>query len=72
MKSIPKTADSDVKVEIDPNLWHEEKAHKNHFEEFECSICLNIVWEPKACAGCQKVYCAKCILAVLRNNNKCP
>ena len=47
-------------------------AYKKIFDDFECSICLNVAWSPAACTGCHKNFCTKCIDAHLKKNNKCP
>ena len=72
INAIPKTADSDVKVEIDPSLWQVEVAYKKLFKDFECPICYNVAWAPASCAGCHKIFCTKCINAHMKTDKKCP
>jgi len=72
INSIPKKADPDIKVEIDPDLWQEEKTYKKHFKDFECIICLSVVWNPAACVKCHKNFCGKCINTHLEKHKKCP
>ncbi len=37
-----------------------------------CSICKNILVEPKQCSKCQNLFCGKCIDEWLKSNKECP
>ena len=37
-------------------------------EEYFCSICYCLLWKPRSCAGCQQLFCEKCIQTWLRTS----
>ena len=37
-----------------------------------CSICSDILIEPKMCKNCQNVYCEQCINSWAQKSNTCP
>ena len=39
-------------------------------EEFECTICLNIVQKPTQCTSCDTIFCTPCISQM--HQSKCP
>jgi len=41
-------------------------------EELTCSICLNILYDPIACKGCDNMFCSNCILEWKKYSNQCP
>ena len=52
-------------VEIDDKI--KEKANY-----FLCSICMEVVVNPKECKQCSTLYCAECIDTWLNSNPTCP
>lgn len=60
------------------NLFNKDEFHK-FIESFAdkdnyiCSICLDILWEPNQCKSCSKLFCGNCIKNYLQfNQKKCP
>jgi hypothetical protein len=49
-----------TQLKITPSQCTESKIIKN----FTCSTCESIPINPKACSGCDKVFCSNCIVAV--------
>ena len=44
-------------------------------KHFECSICMEVVNDPKECSGCDTLFCNKCIskwVQATTPENNCP
>eukprot|EP01015_Nassula_variabilis_P002947 TRINITY_DN1178_c0_g1_i2.p1 TRINITY_DN1178_c0_g1~~TRINITY_DN1178_c0_g1_i2.p1 ORF type:complete len:376 (-),score=41.51 TRINITY_DN1178_c0_g1_i2:115-1242(-) len=41
-------------------------------ETFDCSICYNVVRDPKECHGCGSMFCSSCIEDWLKKRKECP
>ena len=50
---------------VDPRHKNKENA-----EAFICLICQNLVWGPKRCRKCSKIFCKECIEEVKYNGDK--
>ena len=37
-------------------------------DDFECSMCLQVVIKPKQCSNCDKLHCEECIEGWLENS----
>jgi len=46
-----------------------EGNHIKNFEDFQCSICLNIFKDPKMCSSCLNIFCGICIDDWIAKNN---
>lgn len=46
--------------------------HRNLCSELICSICLEIVRNPKLCQNCQNMFCSDCLIKQLSKSKLCP
>lgn len=47
-------------------------AFKNLQDFIKCKICFQILINPVDCCGCQKTFCADCIMLLKENSKNCP
>ncbi len=51
----------------------DQRVGEQVIEDFQCSICLHVVWQPKQCGECEKYFCTRCIDGWLaKSNTSCP
>ena len=41
-------------------------------DDWICLICTNVVWQPKTCVECEKIFCTRCIENWLVKSPTCP
>lgn len=75
---VPEFSISVLNLNMDKiDLTEKEKYIYNKIEfqtndYYTCKICCTLVKEPKSCAECDDLFCAKCINNWLSRNNFCP
>ena len=52
--------------------FEEERFELPVSENFKCSICLNVLNNPKSCGNNQHYFCSGCINEHLKNSHTCP
>jgi hypothetical protein len=59
-------------IKADSENASTEKMRSDLEEYFECSICYEVLIDPKSCSLCESNFCAICIEKALKALPECP
>ncbi len=59
-------------TEIVVDIRNEQRVGDAFENDYICLVCTNVVWKPKSCAKCEKMFCTKCLDDWLARNQTCP
>ncbi len=64
-------ADDAKLLPLRPCLHHRQRAAEKDIDDFECTLCLKLLFEPVT-TPCGHTFCKQCFSRTMDHGNKCP